>query len=52
VVSNADEAREDLRSRGVDASEIQEFPWGRFTFFSDPDGNAWSVQEIPAWPTS
>jgi predicted enzyme related to lactoylglutathione lyase len=52
VVANADAAREDLRSRGVDASEIQEFPWGRFTFFSDPDGNARSVQEIPAWSTS
>ena len=52
VVSNADEAREDLRSRGVDATDVQEFPWGRFTFFSDPDGNAWSVQEIPAWSTS
>ena len=52
VVADADAAREDLRSRGVDASEIQEFPWGRFTFFSDPDGNAWSVQEIPAWSTS
>jgi predicted enzyme related to lactoylglutathione lyase len=52
VVANADEAREDLRSRGVDASEIQEFPWGRFTFFSDPDGNAWSVQEIPVRPSA
>ena len=46
VVANADDAREDLRSRGVDASDVQEFPWGRFTFFSDPDGNTWSVQEI------
>jgi predicted enzyme related to lactoylglutathione lyase len=52
VVSNADEAREDLRSRGVDATDVQEFPWGRFTFFSDPDGNAWSVQEIPAWTSA
>jgi hypothetical protein len=25
---------------------VQDFPWGRFVFFSDPDGNAWSVQEI------
>ena len=52
VVSNADEARADLRSRGVDATDVQEFPWGRFTFFSDPDGNAWSVQEIPAWTSA
>jgi catechol 2,3-dioxygenase-like lactoylglutathione lyase family enzyme len=46
VVTDADEARAELVGRGVDASEIQEFPWGRFVFFSDPDGNAWSVQEI------
>jgi len=46
VVDSADAARADLAGRGVDVSEVQEFPWGRFVFFSDPDGNAWSVQEI------
>ena len=46
VVDSADAAREDLAGRGVDVSDVQEFPWGRFVFFSDPDGNAWSVQEI------
>jgi predicted enzyme related to lactoylglutathione lyase len=46
VVVDADAARAELVGRGVEASEVQEFPWGRFTFFSDPDGNAWSVQEI------
>jgi predicted enzyme related to lactoylglutathione lyase len=46
VVVDAEAARDELRSRGVEVSEIQEFPWGRFVFFSDPDGNAWSVQEI------
>jgi catechol 2,3-dioxygenase-like lactoylglutathione lyase family enzyme len=34
--------------RGVDVSEISDYPWGRFVFFSDPDGNGWAVQEIPA----
>jgi predicted enzyme related to lactoylglutathione lyase len=34
--------------RGVEVSEINDFPWGRFVFFADPDGNAWSVQQIPA----
>jgi len=48
VVADAAAAREELVSRGVDATEVQEFPWGRFTFFSDPDGNRWSVQEITA----
>jgi catechol 2,3-dioxygenase-like lactoylglutathione lyase family enzyme len=46
VVSDADAARAELVGRGVEASEVQEFPWGRFTFFSDPDGNGWAVQEI------
>jgi predicted enzyme related to lactoylglutathione lyase len=45
VVADAGEARADLLERGVDAGEVQEFPWGRFVFFSDPDGNGWSVQE-------
>jgi predicted enzyme related to lactoylglutathione lyase len=47
VVSDVDAARAQLVGRGVDVSEVQEFPWGRFVFFSDPDGNGWSVQELP-----
>jgi predicted enzyme related to lactoylglutathione lyase len=47
VVASADDARADLASRGVEVSEVSEFPWGRFVYFSDPDGNTWSVQEIP-----
>jgi predicted enzyme related to lactoylglutathione lyase len=47
VVDDADAAREDLASRGVEVSDVQDFPWGRFVFFSDPDGNAWSVQQLP-----
>ena len=47
VVGDARAAREELRSRGVDATGVEEFPWGAFTFFSDPDGNRWSVQELP-----
>ena len=45
VVENADTARAELVERGVEASEVQEFPWGRFVFFADPDGNGWAVQE-------
>jgi predicted enzyme related to lactoylglutathione lyase len=48
VVKDADAARAELVGRGVDASEVQDYPWGRFTFFSDPDGNSWAVQELPA----
>ena len=45
VVADAEVAREELLSRGVEASEVQDFPWGRFTFFADPDGNRWAVQQ-------
>jgi catechol 2,3-dioxygenase-like lactoylglutathione lyase family enzyme len=44
-VDDADAARAFLRARGVEVSEIQVFPWGRFCFFADPDGNTWSVHE-------
>jgi catechol 2,3-dioxygenase-like lactoylglutathione lyase family enzyme len=47
VVENADAAREELLGRGVEVGDVQEFPWGRFVFFADPDGNTWSVQQIP-----
>jgi predicted enzyme related to lactoylglutathione lyase len=46
TVADADAARAELSQRGIDVSEVQEYPWGRFVFFSDPDGNRWSVQEI------
>ncbi len=48
VVASAAEARDALAARGVEVSEVQEFPWGKFVFFADPDGNRWSIQEIPA----
>jgi catechol 2,3-dioxygenase-like lactoylglutathione lyase family enzyme len=46
VVDDAEAARDDLASRGVEVSDVQDFPWGRFVFFSDPDGNGWAVQQI------
>lgn len=45
VVSDINAARAELVERGVDVSEIQEFAWGSFVFFSDPDGNGWAVQQ-------
>ncbi len=47
VVESADDAHADLAGRGVAVSDVQQFPWGRFVFFSDPDGNGWAVQEVP-----
>jgi uncharacterized glyoxalase superfamily protein PhnB len=49
VVASADEAHAELTKRGIEVSEIDEQPWGRFVYFSDPDGNGWSLQELPAW---
>lgn len=46
VVEDADTARAELLERGVEVSEVQTFPWGRFVFFTDPDGNGWSLQQI------
>ena len=46
VVTDIEAARAALGERGVEVGEVQDFPWGRFLFFSDPDGNGWAVQEI------
>ncbi len=48
VVSDVNAAREELAERWVEVSDVQEFDWGSFVFFSDPDGNGWAVQQIPA----
>jgi predicted enzyme related to lactoylglutathione lyase len=47
VVSDINAARAQLLERGVEVSGVEEFPWGSFAFFSDPDGNGWSVQQLP-----
>jgi catechol 2,3-dioxygenase-like lactoylglutathione lyase family enzyme len=47
VVSDVAALREELIGRGVEASEVQVMPWGSFTFFADPDGNTWAVQQLP-----
>jgi predicted enzyme related to lactoylglutathione lyase len=48
VVPDIQAARAELLGRGVDVGEVQQFPWGHFVHFTDPDGNSWSVQAIPA----
>jgi predicted enzyme related to lactoylglutathione lyase len=48
VVSDVRAAHAELAERGVDVSEVQDFPWGSFVFFKDPDGNGWAVQQLPA----
>ena len=46
VVDDVEAARAALVAGGVEVSQVQDFPWGRFVFFADPDGNRWAVQEI------
>ena len=46
VVADADEAHDYLTERGVECSAVEEFPWGRFVNFQDPDGNRWALQQI------
>ncbi|MFB2599360.1 glyoxalase superfamily protein [Herbiconiux sp. P17] len=49
VVADADAARAHLVANNVPASEVDEQDWGRFVYFSDPDGNTWALQELPDW---
>jgi predicted enzyme related to lactoylglutathione lyase len=47
VVEDVKAVREQLIGKGVQASEIDVQPWGSFVTFADPDGNTWSLQELP-----
>ncbi|HEY3544924.1 MAG TPA: glyoxalase superfamily protein [Propionicimonas sp.] len=47
VIADAEAARAALIQKGVAASDIDDQPWGRFVYFSDPDGNAWALQQLP-----
>ena len=47
VVADIEAAHAELAGRGVEVSDVQEFPWGSFVFFADPDGNRWAVQQLP-----
>lgn len=47
VIDEADAAREQLIANGVDASEVEDLAWGRFVTFEDPDGNRWTLQQMP-----
>jgi catechol 2,3-dioxygenase-like lactoylglutathione lyase family enzyme len=48
VVADIHAARAELTARGLELGEVQEFPWGSFLFFRDPDGNGWAIQALPA----
>jgi predicted enzyme related to lactoylglutathione lyase len=48
VVDDVEAAHAELSGRGVAVSDVQHFDWGSFVFFTDPDGNRWAVQQLPA----
>jgi len=49
VVPDIEAAHAHLSGGGVEVSDVQHLDWGSFVFFSDPDGNAWSIQQLPDW---
>ena len=50
VVVDAQAAYDELKARGVEATEPETMPWGTFVFFNDPDGNKWALQQLPPRP--
>ncbi len=48
VVTDIRLAREELAGRGVTVSEVDDMGGVKYVYFSDPDGNSWALQEIPA----
>lgn len=48
VVADVKAVREELVKRGADISEVDVQPWGSFAYFRDPDGNSWSLQQLPS----
>ena len=48
VVPDVTAARAELVERGAEVSEVQVLDWGSFVYFSDPDGNSWALQQLPA----
>jgi catechol 2,3-dioxygenase-like lactoylglutathione lyase family enzyme len=49
VVPDADAVRVLLIERGIAASDVDDQAWGRFVHFADPDGNRWTLQQLPEW---
>jgi catechol 2,3-dioxygenase-like lactoylglutathione lyase family enzyme len=49
VIPDADAVLAELRAKGVEAEGVDEQAWGRFVTLRDPDGNRWTLQQLPAW---
>lgn len=48
VVDDVTAAHDELAARGVDVSDVEDLGWGTFTYFRDPDGNRWALQQLPS----
>jgi len=51
VVADVEALRTELVGRGLAATEVKDEGWGLFSYFSDPDGNTWSLQQLPVEAT-
>ncbi|MEI5583674.1 MULTISPECIES: glyoxalase superfamily protein [unclassified Agromyces] len=47
VIPDADAVLAELRAKGVEAEGVDEQAWGRFVSLRDPDGNRWTLQQLP-----
>jgi catechol 2,3-dioxygenase-like lactoylglutathione lyase family enzyme len=47
VVGDVRAVRQELKEKDVDITDIDEQPWGTFAYFKDPDGNGWTLQQLP-----
>jgi len=47
VVDDVEAAKAEIEGRGVEVKGVEDYPWGRFAWFDDPDGNTWALQELP-----
>jgi catechol 2,3-dioxygenase-like lactoylglutathione lyase family enzyme len=47
-VTDIESDHKTLSARGLQLTEIQAAPWGRFAMFKDPDGNGWILRQPPA----
>jgi catechol 2,3-dioxygenase-like lactoylglutathione lyase family enzyme len=47
VVSDIEAARVELAERGVEVGEVQDLGGVLYAPFSDPDGNGWTLQQLP-----
>jgi catechol 2,3-dioxygenase-like lactoylglutathione lyase family enzyme len=47
VIDSAADAHRHLTDNGVEATEPDVQPWGTFVTFADPDGNRWTLQQMP-----